>query len=72
MIPPRESELEFLFISQFKHHYDIVFRNCSVRRFVQIPLLSIAVELKCTNVQREPKMLIGGLCHASTDVVICG
>ena len=54
----------FLFSPQFKHDYD-VFRNSSVKRFIQIPLLSTGIKFECTNVLWEPKMLIGGLNHAS-------
>ena len=47
-----------------------VFRNSSVKRFVQIPLLSIGIEFECTNVPWEQKMLIGGLYPASIDFII--
>ena len=44
----------------------------SVKRFTQIPLLSIDVEFECTNIPWEPKMLIGRLRHTSLDFGIRG
>ena len=39
-----------------------------MKRFAQIPSLSIGVEFECTIVPWEPNMLIGRLCHAPIDL----
>ena len=50
----------------------ITFRGSSVKRFVQIPSLSIGIELECKNIQWEPKMLIAWICHASIEFSMRG
>ena len=50
--PPPESEMEFLLSSQLEYHY-----GSSVKRFLQIPSLSICIALESTNVPWEPRMI---------------
>ena len=59
-------KLEFSFSSQLEYHYDMFLE------ILQIRTDSIAFNRYRVRMYKCGKMLIGGLCHASIDFVICG